>query len=38
MRKNFEDMEEEILKVVLHPKRVFRYLEEFNYDVDDMYD
>ena len=38
MRKNFEDMEEEILKVVLHPKRVFRYLEEYGYDVDDMYD
>jgi hypothetical protein len=38
MRKNFEDMEEDILKVVLHPKRVFRYLEEYGFDIDDMFD
>lgn len=38
MSENFRDMEEEILKEVLKPKRVFKYLELYNYDIDDMFD
>jgi hypothetical protein len=38
MSENFRDMEEEILKEVLKPKKVFRYLELYNYDIDDMFD
>jgi len=38
MRKNFELIEEEILKEVLKPKRVFKYLELYNFDIDDMFD
>jgi len=37
MSKNFENMEEEILKFVLHPKRVIRNLELYGYDIEDMY-
>jgi hypothetical protein len=34
---NFQDMNEEILKEVLHPRRVIHNLITYNYDVDDMY-
>jgi hypothetical protein len=38
MKQNFLTMEEEIIKVVLHPRRVMRYLIEFNFDIDDLFD
>jgi hypothetical protein len=38
MRINNQDLEEELLKAVLHPRRVFRNIELYGYDVDDMYD
>jgi hypothetical protein len=38
MKKNFLTMDEEIIKSVLHPRRVMRYLTEFNWDIDDMFD
>lgn len=38
MRKNFEDFEEDLLKAVLHPRRVMRNLELYGYDLDDMFD
>jgi len=38
MRKNFEDLEEEILKEVLKPRRIMRNLELYGYDIEDMYD
>jgi len=38
MRKNFEVMEEEIIKEVLKPRRVIRNLELYGYDIEDMYD
>jgi hypothetical protein len=37
MRINFEEMEEEIIKEVLHPRRVIRNLEMYGYDIDDMF-
>ncbi len=37
MKENFLDMEEEILKSVLHPKRVLYNLITYNYDIDDMF-
>ena len=38
MRINFQDLEEEIIKEVMHPRRIFRNLELYNYDIDDMFD
>jgi len=38
MKKNFEIMEEEIIKEVLKPERVIRNLELYGYDIEDMYD
>ena len=38
MRKNFEDFEEDLLKAVLHPRRIMRNLELYGYDLDDMFD
>ena len=38
MQKNFENLEEEIIREVLKPKRVKRNLELYNYDIEDMYD
>ena len=38
MKKNMETLEEELLQVVLHPKRVLRNLELYGYDMEDMYD
>ena len=38
MRKNFENLEEDILKEVLKPRRVKRNLELYGYDIEDMYD
>ena len=37
MTLNFEDMNEAIIKEVLHPRRVIYNLITYNYDVDDMY-
>ena len=38
MRINFQDLEEEIIKEVMKPSRIFRNLELYNYDIDDMFD
>ena len=38
MRINFQDLEEEIIKEVMKPKRIFRNLELYGYDIDDMFD
>ena len=38
MALNFLDLQEEILKEVLKPSRVFRNLELYGYDIDDMFD
>ena len=38
MRINFQDLEEEIIKEVMKPRRIFRNLELYDYDVDDMFD
>ena len=38
MRINFQDLEEEIIKEVMKPRRIFRNLELYGYDVDDMFD
>ncbi len=38
LKKNFEVLEEEIIKEVMKPSRVIRNLELFNYDIDDMFD
>ena len=38
MRINFHDLEEEIIKEVMKPRRIFRNLELYGYDIDDMFD
>ena len=38
MRINFQDLEEEIIKEVMKPRRIFRNLELYGYDIDDMFD
>ena len=38
MQENFMDMEQELLKVILHPKKLEYYKEKYNYDLEDMYD
>jgi hypothetical protein len=38
MRKNNEMLEEELLKVVLHPKRIIKNIELYGFDIDDMFD
>jgi hypothetical protein len=38
MRKNFENLEEEIIKEVMKPSRIIKNLELYNYDIDDMFD
>jgi len=37
MKENFLDTEEEIIKIILHPKRVLHNLITYNYDIEDMY-
>jgi hypothetical protein len=32
IKKRFEPLAEEIIKEVMHPKRVCKYLEMYNYD------
>jgi hypothetical protein len=38
MRKNFESYAEEIIATALHPKRMIRYMEQYNFDFDDWFD
>ncbi len=38
MEINFLDINEDILKEVLKPSRIYRNLELFNYDIDDMFE
>jgi Tfp pilus assembly major pilin PilA len=38
MKLNIQDLEEDLLKAVLHPRRVFRNIELYEYDLDDMFD
>ena len=38
MRLNNQKLEEDLLKAVLHPRRVIRNIELYEYDLDDMYD
>ena len=38
MRINNQPLEEDLLKVVLHPRRVIRNIELYGYDIDDMFD
>ena len=35
---NFQELEEEIIKEVMKPIRIFRNLELYGYDIDDMFD
>jgi len=37
MRINNQQLEEDLLKAVLHPRRVIRNIELYGYDVDDMF-
>jgi hypothetical protein len=38
MRKNFEPYAEEIIAIALHPKRMIRYMKQYNFDFEDWYD
>jgi hypothetical protein len=38
MRKNFEPLAEEIIAKALHPRRMIRYMEEYNFDFEDWFD
>jgi hypothetical protein len=38
MRKNFEPYAEEIIAIALHPKRMIRYMEQYNFDFEDWFD
>jgi hypothetical protein len=38
MRKNFEPFGEEIVTKALHPKRMTRYMEQYNFDFEDWFD
>ena len=38
MRKNFEPYAEEIIATALHPKRMIRYMEQYNFDFEDWFD
>ena len=35
---NFEPYAEEIIAKALHPKRMIRYMEQYNFDFDDWFD
>jgi len=38
MEINFEPLAEEIIKEVMHPRRIFRNIELYGYDIEDMFD
>jgi hypothetical protein len=38
MMKNFEPYAEEIIAISLHPKRMIRYMEQYNFDFEDWFD
>jgi hypothetical protein len=38
MRKNFELLDEEIVAKALHPKRIIRYMKDYNFDFEDWFD
>ena len=38
IRKNFEPIAEEIIAKALHPKRMIRYIEQYNFDFEDWFD
>ena len=38
MMKNFEIYAEEIIAISLHPKRMIRYMEQYNFDFEDWFD
>jgi hypothetical protein len=38
MRIIFEPIAKEIIAVALHPRRIMRYMEKYNFDFDDWFD
>jgi hypothetical protein len=38
MKTNFEPLAEEIIAKALHPKRMIRYMEQYNFDFEDWFD
>ena len=38
MTENFEPFYQEIIAKALHPNRISRYLEQYNFDIEDLFD